>query len=278
MTDEIMQDYIDGRLDDRERAGMDRHLRGNPRDAALAADLQRQNELLRNLGGHVLEEPVPERLRSIVRNAAAQMSASPAADAGIYAPAAGARRRFYMPGAIAASLVALMIGGLGGWYARDYTLPPPVSMDDIILSSGLDAYRLYGGNDYMNPVEFSSDRIADLTGWLDKTFKAKIIPPSLEAQGYTLVGGRVLPYSNGNYGFFLFENNDKSRIAVICWPHGEGGKTRQASKYNPGKDYASSSWNNDKFGFAVYGQSKNAEFQAISDAVMGFYDKLFKKN
>lgn len=276
MTDEVVQDYIDGRLDQGERTKFVAHLDENPADAEFVSDLQRQDVLLKKLGSRILDEPVPDRLRAVLNDARTPGMAkqAPATQTAASSPA-GWFRRFVAPQVITASLVALLVGGACGWYGRGYVLPDPVTMDDIILSNGLDAYRLYGSADYSNPVEFSGDRLADLTNWLDQSFKANIKPPSLEDQGYSLIGGRILPYASGNYGFFLYENQQKARVAVICWPQGKQTTARTAPRFAPGKDYSSHYWNKNDFGFAVYGQSSNADFKSISDAVVGFYDKLF---
>jgi anti-sigma factor RsiW len=273
ITDETVQDYIDGRMDERERAAFAAHLLANPDDAELVADLLHQNDMLKGVGANILDEPVPERLAAIVREAGRRsVEKEPASSS---RPENHSTRRFspgLRPWAIAASLVLMLASGVLGWYARDY-VDPPITGEDIILASGLDAYRLYG-SDGGFPVEFSTDRIDDLTQWLDKSFKAKIRPPALDDSGYSLVGGRVLPYASGNYGFFLFEKPDKSRVAVICWPRGE--RVQAPRRFSPGKDYASSYFNKDRFGFAVYAQSSNGDFDKIVDSVSKFYDTLFE--
>lgn len=267
-TDESVQDYIDGRLSDRERMLFALHMQENPEDARLVRELQLQNDLLKGIGSDILDEDVPDNLLSIVRGASGSKfptAGSPAHSSPIRA------RRVATHWAIAASLATLIAGGIAGWLGRDY-VDPPVSSEDIILASGLDAYRLYAGDkDY--PVEFGSDKIDELTGWLDRTFKTPIKPPVLDDKGYTLVGGRVLPYASGNYGFFVYENAKNDRVAVICWPRSQ--RPQPVRRYNPGKEYTTRYWNKSTFGFAIYAQSANSEFDKIADAVVGFYDTLF---
>lgn len=273
LSQESIQDYLDDRMSAREKVHFTEHLQANPADARLVMEIQRQNELVKTIGEEILDEPVPDRLKAVISNAQDRNR-----DGG--STRAGTRARWGSGGGIparwlvAASLAALIIGGNAGWYMRDY-LDPPVTSADIILSSGLDAYRLYGADENF-PVEFTSDKIDTVMEWLDRSFKAPIKIPVLDNAGYKLLGGRVLPYASGNYGFFLFENDKRERIAVICWPRAQ--TIEPVRRFSPGKDYTSRYWNKDKFGFAVYANSANSQFDAIADTIVEFYDGLFKQD
>lgn len=273
ITDAKIQDYIDGRLSPRERALFAAQLESSPEKAELVYALQRQNDILKAAGAEILDEPIPERLRAVLDTSNKTTNGSGAGrKSQIKSPMRSIGYGTSLARGIAASFMALVVGGVLGWYGRDLS-EPEINPEDLVLSSGLDAYRLYGA-DKDFPVEFTSDRLNDLTGWLNRTFKVPIKPPALDDRGYKLIGGRVLPYSSGNYGFFLFENDKSHRVAVICWPRGQEIKRRRP--YSPGKEYVSRYWNKDKFGFAVYAQSSNLDFDKIADSVVSFYDSLFE--
>jgi anti-sigma factor RsiW len=62
-----MQDYIEGRLGDSDRARVDAYLRLNPQEAARVEALKVQAQRLKKLGDDILQEPVPEQFLDILR-------------------------------------------------------------------------------------------------------------------------------------------------------------------------------------------------------------------
>lgn len=62
-----MQDYIEGRLGDGDRARVDAYLRLNPQEAARVEALKVQAQRLKKLGDDILQEPVPEQFLDILR-------------------------------------------------------------------------------------------------------------------------------------------------------------------------------------------------------------------
>jgi anti-sigma factor RsiW len=66
-SDEQIQDYVDGRLGGRDLAAIAAYLLAHPGLAAEVETLRRQNEALKRIGEEILDEPVPERLRDVIR-------------------------------------------------------------------------------------------------------------------------------------------------------------------------------------------------------------------
>ena len=66
LADQKIQDYIDGRLDERDRAAVAAYLLAHPSAAVRVETLRRQNEALRGIGQEILDEPVPTRLREVL--------------------------------------------------------------------------------------------------------------------------------------------------------------------------------------------------------------------
>jgi anti-sigma factor RsiW len=62
-----MQDYIEGRLGETDRARVDAYLRLNPQEAARVDALRRQAQRLKKLGDDILREPVPEPFLEILQ-------------------------------------------------------------------------------------------------------------------------------------------------------------------------------------------------------------------
>jgi anti-sigma factor RsiW len=66
-SEEQIQAYIDGLLSGRDLAAIASYLRAHPEIAYEVETLRRQNEALKRIGEEVLAEPIPERLRAVVR-------------------------------------------------------------------------------------------------------------------------------------------------------------------------------------------------------------------
>jgi anti-sigma factor RsiW len=70
-TDRLAEDdlhaYIDDRLDPTRRLSVATYLATHPRDAALTEAYRAQSDGMRALFDHVLDQPVPDRLRAAAR-------------------------------------------------------------------------------------------------------------------------------------------------------------------------------------------------------------------
>ncbi|MFN4090321.1 MAG: anti-sigma factor family protein [Alphaproteobacteria bacterium] len=67
VTEEDIQEYIDGRASAELRTIVEAFLAANPKRQAEVRALLRQQEALRRLGTEILAEPIPERLQEILR-------------------------------------------------------------------------------------------------------------------------------------------------------------------------------------------------------------------
>jgi anti-sigma factor RsiW len=66
-----IQDFIDGRLDRAARSSFIARLLACPEVGMEVEAMRRQQEALRQIGQEILDEPVPPRLRVILRRASA---------------------------------------------------------------------------------------------------------------------------------------------------------------------------------------------------------------
>lgn len=67
VSEEDIQEYIDGRAGPDLRASVEAYLASNPKRKAEVTALMRQQEALRRLGSEILAEPIPDRLQEILR-------------------------------------------------------------------------------------------------------------------------------------------------------------------------------------------------------------------
>ena len=71
-----------------------------------------------------------------------------------------------------------------------------------------------------HPVEVRADEKAHLTAWLSKRLQADVRPPTLDAEGFALLGGRLLPGEALSPGMplpaaqFMYENASGRRITL----------------------------------------------------------------
>lgn len=258
ISDDKIQEYIDGRLGDRDQAAMASHLLSDPQKAAEIQELRQQNEALKALGSEVLDEPVPEKLTKIVENARR---------------ARGDHReqRAWLRGVMqmAAVILVFCAGVVGGWVGHS-TLRPGPDSNALALLTARDAYLLYAlEKDY--PVEFPADRESELAGWIEKIFKRNIAPPPLDPLGYQYVGGQIIPWAGGQQGLYLFQDEGGQRVAVIFWPSTAPPKKLMKMAANENLQFRF--WWRDGFGFAVLADKVNKQLDKVAKSITEFYSK-----
>lgn len=268
LSDERLQDYLDGRLSPAAAAAVAEYLRTHPEKGAEVQRLREQDTLLSAIGADVLEEPVPERLLQIVRAPAAKPSPQTAEP-----PPRGtnARGRFGSL-ALVASLVGMFLaGGWSGWASYRYFNPEP-SFDELALSNAARAYQLYGTEASL-PAEFGPDRVADLSAWISRNFNRTIDPPDISELGYQFLGGRIFPGAGGKSCMYLFQNDNDERVALVFW--GRSNTSKAAGTLSKALDgLQSRSWAAGDVGYALVGDGALSGIDDMVDAIRAFYDGL----
>ena len=264
-TDRQLQDYVDGRLRERDRAAVAAYLLAHPHVAVEVEAVRRQSEALRALGHEILDEPLPERLREVVRRprASARATPEPARDW----PKPPSRSRFLET---AAAILLLLAGVAFGWTAHEVARPVP-GIDDRLLGHMANAYALYGARDY--PVAFPPERAREFVAWIDRSFERDVPPPDLAALGYRYRGGRLLPNADVDIGLFHFEHSQNARLAVFFWT--DAGAPDVVDSPHDQHGIATRFWNMDGLSFAVIGDRSNGDLQAAADSVFEFYEQAF---
>jgi len=194
INDAELQAYVDGRLGEERSQVVQAWLATRPEDAERVAMYRRLGEELRRAYDPVLDEPLPEWL--VVR---------------------GGPRRRWLRFARVAGWVALgiAIGAVAGWEARD--VRPGVSArgdtGETMARRAAVAHAVYSP-EVRQPVEVGADQEAHLVAWLSKRLGTQVRVPKLDAVGYSLVGGRLLPGENGPVAHFMYQSNQGSRITL----------------------------------------------------------------
>ncbi len=193
---------MDGRLSPSERTGLETRLAADAEAATTLAAWQTQRDDLRNLHRPLLDEPLPPALLATAQRAAASHQRLD---------------RWWRWGGMAAS-VALAFGV--GWLSHgDWTSPRPETAQ-VQATTALEfarqasvAHAVYAP-EVRHPVEVTAAQQDHLVKWLSKRLDKPLVVPNLSAQGYELVGGRLLPGDAGARAQFMFQNAASERITV----------------------------------------------------------------
>ncbi|GGL39620.1 regulator [Pseudomonas brenneri] len=118
--------------------------------------------------------------------------------------------------ATAAMLVlAVSLGGLGGWQARQATLVATA----LPMTDAMQAYRLFAQERIM-PADYQVQGSGDMQAWLDRYFTQAHRLPDLSQAGFNPVSGRLLTTDQGAAAMVLYENPQGRRISFYIRPPG----------------------------------------------------------
>lgn len=262
LGEDRIQDYIDDRLGERDRASVAAYLLANPEIGAEVEKLRRQNEALKAVGQEILDEPVPDRLRAALRRPEAGASHAPS-QSGVTIVQPPARRTFLEA---AAALLLFVAGGAVGWILHGELRPSP-SEDDLLTSQIVYAYDFYDRErDY--PIDFAVDRGQDLDGWISRSFERSVPAPDLAKFNFVYTGGRLVPTARTPIAHLQFENDQQQRLGLFFWrrsaealPRGLTDNPRRALKI----------WVEGDLNLAVVGDRDNPDFDLIANDISVFY-------
>lgn len=190
--------FADDRLPGEAAEAVTRYLAEHPEAAAEVEAHRRQNAAISALFTPVRNEPVPARLKP------ERVAAGLRAQAGQWYRSA------------AAAIIVLALGAGGGWYGRD-ALSPAEAASDVLIDTAVTAHELYV-NEKRHAVEVAAAEEDHLVTWLSNRIGQTIDAPDLTTQGFTLVGGRLLPSVTGSLtgpaAQLMYENATADRLTV----------------------------------------------------------------
>ncbi len=262
ITDNDLHALADGQLPPDRVAAVEAHLAAHPADAARLADWRAQAARLHAVFGPVIDEPVPLRL-SPSRVAARQE-----------------RRRPNLAAVASLAFAAgLGVGGLGvmGLVSLDRRPVPAIAaIEDAndgrsFAVRALAAHRTYTV-EVRHPVEVPAAEEAHLVQWLSKRLDYAIRVPDLGAEGFTLLGGRLLAHDDGPAALLMFESQTGERLTlyVTCVS-----KSREmAFRYTEANGSAAFSWTGRKASYALSGPADRERLHRIARVA---YDSLETK-
>ena len=189
ITDTDLHAWLDGELGPERRAEVDAWLHTQPEDAARVRLWAADREVLRLQFDAMLTEPVPRRLSELVTGHGARVAMAP-----------------WLRWAAAFALFAL--GGVVGagvmWRAQALatSAAAPLAAGGWVQRAAV-AHSVYVP-EVRHPVEVRAQE-EHLSRWLTKRLDVPVKLFDLRAQGFELVGGRLLPDAAGPSAQLMYE-------------------------------------------------------------------------
>jgi anti-sigma factor RsiW len=189
--------YVDHQLSDADRHRVETYLANNAEVAAQVRAWQHDAQQLRAALSGALQQPAnPQLDPAMIRQRAKRQSRRHLASAAVL-------------------LIAVSVGGLGGWQARQMTLASaPLPMTDA-----MQAYRLIAQQGIL-PADYKVSNDGDMQGWLDQYFSQAQRLPNLTASGYTPISGRLLSTEQGPAAMVVYEDQAGHKVSFYVRPPG----------------------------------------------------------
>ncbi len=246
IDDWALHAYVDNEVSGEQRAEIEELLRANPELAQRVEEWRRQGELLKHAYDGVLAEPLPRSLAATLRSGGS-LSARP-----------------YL--AMAAALALLLLGGFGGWFLAMETEHSHVA---DFAGRALSAHAIYAA-EVRHPVEVRADEKDHLQTWLSKRVGTAFTVPDLTAQGYTLLGGRLLAAGDRPAALLMYEDAKADRITIFLSAAAEN--TDTALHVEQRGNLTACYWRDGKLAFAVAGEMPREPMMKLAEAVYDAFE------
>lgn len=242
ITEDDLHAYADGLLPAERRAEVEAWLAAHPEDAARVHAWAVQNRALHEAFDGVLNEPLPLEL---VR-AASMRQARPL--------------RLWR-----ATAAALVVAGTGllGYGIGLHNAGAPVQYATLPQAAAI-AHVVYSPEE-RHPVEVDAQHADHLVSWLSKRLGHELHAPDFQAQGFELLGGRLLPGNVGPVAQFMYQDGRGQRVTLYVRRDGDRKmETRFRHAREDGVEVFY--WIDRGMGYALSGNIGKAEMGQLADA------------
>lgn len=241
MTEAELHAYVDGQLAEADRERVEAWLADNPDDAARILGWRDQNEAIRGMFDPcaVAEPGDAARLAALMPRTT------------------GTRRRLPLQAA-ACLLFALGTAtglALPGFLGSSATATP-------IFEQASEAYSIYT-RDVRHPVEVWAGEKDHLVAWLGKRLGEKIVAPDLTKNGFSLVGGRLVPVDGAAGALLMYENTSGQRLTILLGKAAKADET--AFMFATSGKLETLYWMDNGLAYAVTGEVTRTALRAIAD-------------
>lgn len=245
IAEDDLQSYVDERLEPPSQRRVEAYLAEHPEIARRIADLRAQRDALRAALAPVAAEPIPSRLA--IDHLAPRR------------PRWIDRTRPLQ--ALAASLLLVFAGGVGGWQLRGHA-PLVESGTRALAREAADSYSVFA-TDTLHPVEVTEP--VGLSHWIGSRLARQVSVPDLGGAGYHLLGGRVVATPHGAAGLYIYEDSKGTRLGVLIRPMKIDRIARMA-EHDFG-DLSGYSWADRGMGYSLVGAAPASVLHPLADEV-----------
>jgi anti-sigma factor RsiW len=240
--------YADGELQGDEKRNVEEALATSEDARQMLESIRQQKTELHKAYDQVLDEPVPAHLLK----------------AATYSPRAGLWPRL----ALAASLGALAFGAASGWFAHNSITA--TAMAETLPQRALNAYQVYGA-EQRHAVEVAASEKDHLQAWLSKRIGVKFSVPDLTAEGYALIGGRLLGEAGKPAGLLMYEDANKKRLAIYFAAN--SAKTNEAMMIEHQGGLVTCYWVESDMVYALAGEQSSEQMLTLAKAAHEGFDQ-----
>lgn len=251
MSDTVNEDdlhaYVDGALPDARRLEVEAWLAAHPADAARVESWIGQTRSLHAAFDGVLNEPLPIELVRGTRRRLPARAAWKALAAGV-------------------ALVVSGIVGYGVGVVSDAHRAPhaQLAVADPLVREAAIAHAVFSP-EVRHPVEVEAAHADHLVQWLSRRLGTPLRAPDFAAQGFTLLGGRLLPGGTGPVAQFMYQDGIGRRVTLYVRrdvSDNAATQFRHATENGVEVFY----WIDRDFGYALAGEIAPAEIGRLADA------------
>lgn len=256
VTEADLHAYVDRQLPSARHTEVEQFLHSRPDELRRVQDWKNQNELLRQLLNPVLEEVLPVRL--------------PLRSEAIVWPWRG----------LAAGVAIAVVSASSAWFARGAIDGGAAQLaartnPSVFASKGQElsgfarraavAHVVYSP-DIRRPVEVGADQEQQLVTWLSKRLGTEVKPPGLNAVGYELIGGRLLPGDTGPVAQFMYHDKAGQRLTLYATREvpTTAGQSETAFRFGKEGPVNVFYWVDKNFGYAISGGADRNELRRVS--------------
>lgn len=232
--------WLDGEADEQSAARVERWLALNPEAAAQVEGWRRDGQRLRQAMHNSLAnpytavQPLPQQVRQQVL-----------------------RRRQWRLATACGLLLALLVGGAGGWQLRDARLANGhLPMNDALL-----AYQMLNT---VTPARLDVTAGGGLNDWVSRYFINGTLPPNLEQYGFRLLGARLMATEEGPAAVVMYQDPQGTRVAwyirpvsPVRLPHGQRVADDLMAQY----------WSDSHYNYALVTPTNNPAVMPVRSAI-----------
>lgn len=253
VSPEDLQALFDDRLSASEAARVRTAAAKDPEASDELAAWARQQEALRTLHRSMAQAPAPSAVLAAALRAQSSFER--------------VHRIRRLGGVAAAILIAFAAGWLsnGQWQGTR----PAAQLALQFVHQAAVAHVIYQP-EVRHPVEVEAAQQEHLVQWLSKRLGRPLKVPQLQAQGYELLGGRLLPGGDGVRAQFMFQNTQGHRITLYIGavdPKIGAQQQETAFRFSKEGPVPGFYWVDQGFGYAVTGQLAREALMEIATAI-----------